>query len=122
MRQFPQSLYHAYTHSLCFRQVPLGTVISDSDTSSILADLMSDGESCVVVRGGEGGLGNAAFASPVHRRPQEFTEGGKGEERMLTMELKTIADIGMVCIPLILSTNYFTLYPKHSPSTNLSTS
>ena len=76
--------------------MPVGTVVSDSNTSAVLADLVAAGEKYTVVRGGEGGLGNAEFATTHHRRPLEFSEGGVGEERMVDVELKTIADVGMV--------------------------
>ena len=65
-------------------------------TDAVLSDLTTAGEECVVVEGGEGGLGNAALATASCRRTREFTEGSAGEERVIEMELKTIADVGMV--------------------------
>ena len=70
--------------------------MKDSVTDTLIADLMQDGEECVVVRGGEGGVGNAMFGSEVHRRPRECTPGEDGEKRMLDVEMKTIADLGLV--------------------------
>ena len=79
-------------------QVPLGTVVKDTESGVVLADLLKAGDSCTVVHGGEGGLGNAMFATAEHRRPLEFTEGGEGEEKSVEVEMKTIADVGMVRI------------------------
>jgi len=78
--------------------VPLGTVVKDTESGVVLADLLKAGDSCTVVHGGEGGLGNAVFATAEHRRPLEFTEGGEGEEKSVEVEMKTIADVGMVRI------------------------
>ena len=62
----------------------------------VLADLTEAGERHVVAAGGEGGLGNSIFASAGQRRPRDFTKGETGEERVVEVELKTIADVGMV--------------------------
>ena len=83
---------------LLLLQVPLGTVVKDTESGVVLADLLKAGDSCTVVHGGEGGLGNAVFATAEHRRPLEFTEGGEGEEKSVEVEMKTIADVGMVRI------------------------
>ena len=76
--------------------MPLGTVVKDTVTGAVLDDLLKAGDSCTVVHGGEGGLGNAMFATAEHRRPLEFTAGGEGEEKSVEVEMKTIADVGMV--------------------------
>ena len=73
-----------------------GTVVKDALTGATLRDLRDEGEACVLVRGGEGGVGNSAFATAGCRRSREFTEGGPGEEMEVELELKTIADVGMV--------------------------
>ena len=77
-------------------QVPLGSVVKDTVTGAVLDDLLKAGDSCTVVHGGEGGLGNAMFATAEHRRPLDFTAGGEGEEKSVEVEMKTIADVGMV--------------------------
>ena len=82
--------------SLVLLQVPLGTVVKDTVTGAVLDDLLKAGDRCTVVHGGEGGLGNAMFATAEHRRPLEFTAGGEGEEKSVEVEMKTIADVGMV--------------------------
>ena len=79
-------------------KVPLGTVVRDSATGSVLRDLLEEEKVCVLAEGGEGGVGNAAFATAASRRTREFTEGGPGEEREVELELKTIADVGMVSL------------------------
>jgi len=79
--------------------VPVGTVIYDEETKETLADLAAPGERLVVVRGGRGGRGNACFAKPWHRAPKEFEVGQKGEERKLRLELKLLADVGLVGFP-----------------------
>lgn len=75
-------------------QVPVGTVFKHE--GDIVADLSSDLQSYTAVRGGDGGVGNTTFASSTHRSPREYTDGEEGENTILELELKTIADIGLV--------------------------
>jgi GTP-binding protein len=77
--------------------VPNGTVVSDDD--GLLADLVGEGARAVVARGGRGGRGNAAFAGPRHRAPRTAEPGEEGEERLLRVELRTVADVGLVGLP-----------------------
>ena len=77
-------------------KVPLGTLVKDVLTGVVLRDLTEEGEVCVLVEGGEGGVGNAGFATADCRRSREYTEGAPGGEREVELELKTIADVGMV--------------------------
>ena len=77
-------------------KVPLGTVVGDVVTGTLLSDLQEEGEVCVLAQGGEGGVGNAAFATASCRRTRECTLGDPGQEREIELELKTIADVGMV--------------------------
>ncbi len=79
--------------------VPLGTVVHDADTGARLGELLSEGDALVVVHGGRGGRGNASFASSTHRAPREWEPGEWGEERRITLELKLIADVGLVGEP-----------------------
>ncbi len=79
--------------------VPTGTVIFDAETGETLADLSQSGQRLVVARGGRGGRGNARFAKPWHRAPKEFETGQPGEERRLRLELKLLADVGLIGFP-----------------------
>ncbi|MFM7111563.1 MAG: GTPase ObgE [Planctomycetota bacterium] len=79
--------------------VPPGTTVMDRDRGHILRDLSTEGDEVVVARGGKGGRGNRAFASSTNRAPREFQPGTPGEERVLSLELKTIADVGLLGFP-----------------------
>jgi GTP-binding protein len=80
-------------------EVPLGTVVKDADTGEVLAELLSHNESVCVARGGRGGLGNTHFKSSTNRTPRHHQPGEAGEERTLDLELKLIADVGLVGFP-----------------------
>ena len=79
--------------------VPPGTVIRDHLTSAFIAEVLSDGEEIVVAKGGRGGRGNSSFATATHQAPREWEPGREGEERTLELELKLIADVGLVGMP-----------------------
>ncbi|HSA62743.1 MAG TPA: GTPase ObgE [Nitrospiraceae bacterium] len=79
--------------------LPVGTVVYDDQTDEVLADLVADGETVVIARGGRGGRGNSNFATSTNRVPTRFTHGGEGEERTLRLELKLLADVGLVGFP-----------------------
>ncbi len=79
--------------------VPLGTVVYDRDTSTILFHILKDGETRVAAPGGRGGRGNTRFATSTHRAPTEFDVGEEGEKRYLYLDLKLLADIGLVGHP-----------------------
>ncbi|NQT62652.1 MAG: GTPase ObgE [Candidatus Marinimicrobia bacterium] len=80
-------------------KVPAGTIVKDLHNGEIVADLQIDGESIVVGRGGRGGRGNAEFVTPTHQAPREFEYGREGRERELELELKVLADVGLVGFP-----------------------
>ena len=79
--------------------VPVGTVIYDVDTEETLGDLTHGGERVLVARGGKGGLGNQHFKSSTNRSPRRATSGVAGEKRELRLELKLIADVGLLGLP-----------------------
>lgn len=80
-------------------KVPLGTMVRDFDTGELLADLTADGQEYVAARGGKGGQGNTRFATSRRRAPRISTPGEDGEEVRLLLDLKTIADVGLVGYP-----------------------
>ncbi|MGC8869036.1 MAG: GTPase ObgE [Sulfurihydrogenibium sp.] len=80
-------------------KVPVGTVIKDAETGEILADLVEEGQSFVVAKGGRGGRGNAAFKSATNQTPLTAEPGEKGEERWIELELKLLADVGIIGFP-----------------------
>lgn len=79
--------------------VPRGTVITDADTNEILGDLTEDGQQVLVARGGWHGLGNARFKSSTNRAPRQTKPGQPGEQRMLHLELRVLADVGLLGLP-----------------------
>jgi GTP-binding protein len=79
--------------------VPVGTVITDFETGALLADLDSDGKRALIAQGGLGGLGNLHFKSSTNRAPRQTTPGGEGERHILQMELKVLADVGLLGLP-----------------------
>jgi len=79
--------------------VPPGTIVRDLETAEVLGDLVADGDELVVARGGRGGRGNARFASATNRTPRQAEDGGNGDKKELELELKLLADVGLVGLP-----------------------
>lgn len=80
-------------------KVPVGTVVKDAQTGEIIADLVEDGQKVVVAKGGKGGKGNAAFKTATNQVPTKAEPGEEGEERWIELELKLLADIGIIGFP-----------------------
>ena len=80
-------------------KVPVGTIVREKNKDEILFDFTAPGQEYLAVRGGKGGRGNASFATPTHQAPRESEEGKEGEERSFILELKLIADVGVVGFP-----------------------
>lgn len=79
--------------------VPVGTVVHNVETDEIIGDLTEHGQRLLVAKGGKGGLGNMHFKSSINRSPRQSTPGGEGEERVLRLELKLLADVGLLGFP-----------------------
>ncbi|MDX1947518.1 MAG: GTPase ObgE [Pirellulaceae bacterium] len=80
-------------------EVPTGTIVMDAKAGFIIKDLAADGDTLIAAKGGEGGKGNTHFKSATNRAPRERTPGGEGEKRELLLELKVIADVGLIGKP-----------------------
>lgn len=78
---------------------PVGTVVTDIETGAVLADLSTHDQTAVLAKGGQGGLGNIHFKSSTNRSPRQFTPGTLGESRRLKLELKVLADVGLLGLP-----------------------
>lgn len=95
--------------------VPPGTVIKDTDTGEILADLVEHEQEALVARGGRGGRGNCRFATPSNPAPEIAENGEPGEERNLTLELKLMADVGLVGFPSVGKSTLLSIVSKAKP-------
>ena len=79
--------------------VPVGTVVHNVDTDEVIGDLAAHGQRLLVAKGGKGGLGNMHFKSSINRTPRQSTPGSEGESRVLRLELKLLADVGLLGFP-----------------------
>lgn len=95
-----KSQHGANADSMIVR-IPPGTILTDDDTGEVIGDLTRHGQQVVVARGGRGGRGNIRFATPNNPAPELAENGEEGEERYVTMELKVMADVGLVGFPSV---------------------
>jgi GTP-binding protein len=80
-------------------RVPVGTIVREAESGEPIADLARDGERALLAKGGQGGLGNLHFKSSINRAPRQFTRGLPGESRALALELRVLADVGLLGLP-----------------------
>jgi len=80
-------------------QVPVGTAVKNADTEELLFDLNADGKEIIIAKGGKGGKGNSKFATPTNQTPRFAEDGKPGEQKKVVLELKLIADVGLVGFP-----------------------
>jgi len=80
-------------------RVPVGTIVRDEESGEMIADLARDGERALLAKGGQGGLGNLHFKSSINRAPRQYTRGLPGESRKLRLELRVLADVGLLGLP-----------------------
>ena len=95
--------------------VPPGTIIREHDTSAFIGEILVDAEEIIVAKGGRGGRGNSSFATSTHQAPREWEPGREGEERTLELELKLIADIGLVGMPNAGKSTLLSVISKATP-------
>jgi GTP-binding protein len=90
---------HGRNSDDCIVNVAPGTVVSDAETDEFLGELLQPGDELMVAKGGRGGIGNIHYKSSTNQAPRQFTEGTQGEEKVLWLELKLMADVGLVGYP-----------------------
>lgn len=96
-------------------KVPAGTIIRDEATGLVLADLKNEGDKAIVAKGGRGGKGNQHFANAVRQAPAFAKSGTDGEERWVTLELKMIADVGLLGFPNVGKSTFLSVVTKAKP-------
>lgn len=95
--------------------VPVGTVVFDFDTGELIADMTEIGQNCLVAKGGRGGRGNAAFATSTNRAPRRHDPGQPGEARYLQLELKLLADVGLLGFPNVGKSTFISVVSAARP-------
>ena len=96
-------------------KVPLGTIIKDAETNRVLADLSEKGQKELIVLGGRGGKGNSHFATSTRQAPRFSQDGEKGEEKELILELKLLADVGLVGFPNVGKSTFLSVTTSATP-------
>lgn len=95
--------------------VPIGTVIRDAETNEVLADLSEKGQEALILKGGRGGLGNSHFATSTRQAPRFAQDGESGEKRDLILELKLLADVGLIGFPNVGKSTFLSVVTSATP-------
>jgi GTPase len=98
-----------------YLRVPIGTVIKDADSGDVIGEIVEEGQKLLVAKGGRGGRGNEAFATPTRQAPTHWEPGAEGEERKIALELKLIADVGLVGKPNAGKSTFLAATSKATP-------
>lgn len=106
--------YGAFGEDMVLK-VPVGTAIMDEFGENLIADLVTPGQSCLIARGGRGGRGNNKFKSSVNQAPRQFEKGEPGEELWIWLQLKLIADVGLLGLPNAGKSTFLSVCTKAKP-------